>query len=157
MNPKSFQSISIDYRPYARLKYPTNYDYSNARLTFNFSYEDFTKDATLEMSYIHDDHQNTTIRNEHNLAEIMFGQTMTAHLQYSNDADSFKLVISQSKDYLFEYEGIENARFYLRSENDSSAQERIYPGMIYLEQGTYYFTVTHFGTQIGIVTFTIKD
>ncbi len=156
--PQSFQSIIIDFQEYATLKYPINLKlndrYEQARLTFEFSYENHTKDITPETTLIPDDHPNYV---KDDLAEIILGQTMMADLQYMTDFDFFKLTILETKTYHFEFSGIFNVLFYIKHSENSSKYTLVRWGDIDLEQGTYYVYVMNYADTVGQVSFSFSE
>jgi hypothetical protein len=156
--PQSFQSIAIDFEQYATLKYPVNTKlndrYESARLTFEFSYVNHTKDITPETTLIPDDHQNYVTDD---LTEIALGQMMMADLQYMYDLDFFKMTISETKTYHFEFSGILNVIFYIRNSENSSKFSRVQLGDIDLEEGTYYVYVMNFADTVGQVSFSFSE
>jgi hypothetical protein len=155
--PQSFQSIMIEFKEYATLKYPINLKlndrYEQARLTFEFSYENHTKDITPETTLILDDHHNYV---REDLVEITLGQTMMADLQYMTDFDFFKLTILETQTYHFEFSGIFNVIFYIKNSENSSKYTRIQSSDIDLEQGTYYVYVMNYADTVGQVYFSIS-
>lgn len=153
-NPMLFHSISIQFLEYISLTYPLTGvmtdSYTHGRVTFDFSYDSYTKDMSTSTTYLNDDHKNHV---SDDLTFITIGETMTADLQYMVDLDYFKLTIQEKGTYHFDFTGINNVIFTLRHSENIMQSIRVNPGNISLNQGTYYFSIMNFNDTTGQVNF----
>ena len=157
-NPKSFQSIAIDFKEYLSLAYPLSLvpqdQYTKAKLIFEFAYNTYEKDITPSMDYSVDDQTNFY---NPTVTELTIDQETTSSIQYLYDIDCFKIVLTAPKTLTFSFTGLTYVLNY-RLNEDGTKMTELFPGNDYdFEVGTYYICIQNISEETGTVTFSFNE